>query len=109
MRNPEIKQELKDAFGRQMDRLKALTQQLLSFSKPKPPELKPIDVNTQVADSLKLVITELRHDSVEIEQVLTDLANVSGYGELSSAPLCFIGHSAGGPQAKSLAIEMASR
>jgi signal transduction histidine kinase/pSer/pThr/pTyr-binding forkhead associated (FHA) protein len=71
MRNPEIDEKLKAAFGRQMDRLKSLTQQLLSFSKPKPPELKPLDVNEQVADSLKLVTTELRHDTVEIE---TDLA-----------------------------------
>lgn len=66
MRNPEIDDKLKVAFERQMQRLKALTQQLLSFSKPTPPELVPTDVNAQVEDSLKLVQTELRHEEVRI-------------------------------------------
>jgi len=70
MRNKEIDEKLKEAFERQMGRLKSLTQQLLSFSKPKPPDLAPLDVNVQVRDSLKLVTTELRHDTVEIETEL---------------------------------------
>jgi hypothetical protein len=41
--------------------------------------------------------------------VLNDLARVSGYRELPVAPLMFVGHSAGGPQAKGLAIKMADR
>jgi hypothetical protein len=42
-------------------------------------------------------------------QVLNDLARVSGYRELPMAPLMFVGHSAGGPQAKALAIKTADR
>lgn len=72
MRNKDIDEKLKAAFERQMGRLKSLTQQLLSFSKPKPPDLVPIDVNDQVRDSLKLVTTELRHDTVEIKTELSE-------------------------------------
>lgn len=45
----------------------------------------------------------------DLQKVLDDLARVSGYGELSAAPLMFVGHSAGGPQAKALAVKMATR
>ncbi len=44
-----------------------------------------------------------------VQQVLDDLAKASGYGELSVAPIMFIGHSAGGPPAKSCAITFATR
>jgi signal transduction histidine kinase/pSer/pThr/pTyr-binding forkhead associated (FHA) protein len=78
MRNPEIDERLKGAFDRQMQRLKALTRQLLSFSKPKPPELVPVEVNAQVEDSLNLVRTELRHDSVEVDlELAEDLPRVA--------------------------------
>lgn len=45
----------------------------------------------------------------DLPKVLSDLARVSGYHELPMAPLMFVGHSAGGPQAKALAIKMADR
>src|SRR6185295_15850604 len=38
-----VPERLKEAFDRQMQRLKALASQLLSFSSPKPPELVPVD------------------------------------------------------------------
>ena len=38
--------------------------------------------------------------AVDIPKVLGDLAAASGYRELAMAPLFFVGHSAGGPQAK---------
>ena len=41
--------------------------------------------------------------AIEPQKVLDDLARVSGYRELSRAPLLFVGHSAGGPQAKAWA------
>ncbi len=41
--------------------------------------------------------------------MLDDLARASGYQELSAAPLLFVGHSAGGPQAESCAVQMAER
>jgi hypothetical protein len=43
------------------------------------------------------------------QKVLDDFARVSGYRDLSVAPLFFFGHSAGGPPAKSLAIKLADR
>jgi hypothetical protein len=46
---------------------------------------------------------------VDLPRVLADLARVSGCHELPAAPLMFVGHSAGGPQAKALAIRMADR
>jgi hypothetical protein len=45
----------------------------------------------------------------DLQKVLEELAKVSGYGELANAPLLFIGHSAGGPQAKAMAAKFASR
>jgi hypothetical protein len=47
--------------------------------------------------------------SIDIQKVLNDLAQLSGYREIAVAPLMFVGHSAGGPQAKSSAVAMASR
>lgn len=45
----------------------------------------------------------------DVQDVLDTFAEASGYRELSVAPLLFVGHSAGGPQAKTRASEMASR
>jgi hypothetical protein len=45
----------------------------------------------------------------DLQKVLDDLAKVSGYRELSAAPLMFVGHSAGGPQARACAARMAAR
>ena len=45
----------------------------------------------------------------DLQKILDDLAKVSGYRELRAAPLMFVGHSAGGPQAKALAVKMADR
>ncbi|MEI7835924.1 MAG: hypothetical protein WCK05_05885, partial [Planctomycetota bacterium] len=45
----------------------------------------------------------------DLQIVLNDLAKVSGYPELAVAPLFFIGHSAGGPQAQENAVKFAPR
>jgi hypothetical protein len=47
--------------------------------------------------------------AADTQKVLGDLAKASGYRELAVAPLMFIGHSAGGPQAKACAAKMAGR
>jgi hypothetical protein len=60
-------------------------------------------------EQLAIVFLKCGLGRVDVQKVLDDFANVSGYGELSVAPLMFIGHSAGGPQAKAKAIEMAPR
>ncbi|MEX2382125.1 MAG: hypothetical protein WD490_07065 [Opitutales bacterium] len=43
------------------------------------------------------------------QELLDRFAEKSGYGELSTAPLFFVGHSAGGPQAKEQAKRFADR
>jgi hypothetical protein len=58
---------------------------------------------------LALVFLKCGLAGPDLQKVLDDLAKVSGYRELSVAPLMFVGHSAGGPQAKGLAVKMASR
>jgi hypothetical protein len=61
------------------------------------------------AEQLAIVFLKCGLGAVDVQKVLDDLAAVSGYRELSVAPLMFAGHSAGGPQAKTLAIKMADR
>lgn len=47
--------------------------------------------------------------AADVQQVLSDLAEASGYRELAVAPLMFMGHSAGGPQARALAVALSDR
>jgi hypothetical protein len=58
---------------------------------------------------LAIVFLKCGLSQTDLQKVLGDLAKVSGYHELIVAPLMFIGHSAGGPQAKALAVKMSSR
>ncbi len=55
-------------------------------------------------ESLAIVFLQTGISSVNVQQVLDDFAAASGYQELSVAPLFFVGHSAGGPQAKAAAV-----
>ncbi len=61
------------------------------------------------AEQLAIVFLTRGLGSTEVQPVLDDLARASGCGELSTAPLFFVGHSAGGPQAKALAAQMHAR
>ena len=72
MRSYEIPPTLKEAFERQMQRLKALTQQLLSFARPVAHEKSPLDINQVLQESLKLIQTEARHARVEIVLSLSE-------------------------------------
>ncbi len=47
--------------------------------------------------------------SVPLQDVLNQFSTLSGYKELRDSPVFFIGHSAGGPQAKHYAIEWSKR
>jgi len=60
-------------------------------------------------EGLAIVFLKCGLGSADVPEVLDDLARASGYHELPAAPLLFVGHSAGGPQAKTLAIAMADR
>lgn len=58
------------------------------------------------AQQLAIAFLKCGLSATDLQQVLDDLAVRSGYRELSVAPLLFVGHSAGGPQAKAAAIRI---
>lgn len=60
-------------------------------------------------EQLAIVFVDSGLASFDLQRLLDDLANVSGYRELSVVPLFFVGHSAGGPQAKASATQFADR
>lgn len=60
-------------------------------------------------EQLAIVFVKSGLASFDVQRMLDDLANASGYRELSVVPLFFVGHSAGGPQAKTLAATLADR
>jgi hypothetical protein len=60
-------------------------------------------------EQLAIVFLKCGLGTTAPQKVLDDLAQESGYRELPVAPLMFVGHSAGGPQAKACSIKMADR
>jgi hypothetical protein len=60
-------------------------------------------------EQLAIIFLKCGLGSIDVQKVLDDLAQISGYRELAVAPLLFVGHSAGGPQAKECAIRFAPR
>ena len=58
---------------------------------------------------LAIVFLKCGLGRADLQKVLDDLAKISGYCELPVAPLMFVGHSVGGPQAKACAVKMAAR
>ncbi len=60
-------------------------------------------------EGLAILFFKCGLSEIDMPKVLNDLARVSGYHELPVVPLMFVGHSAGGPQAKALTIKMANR
>ena len=69
----------------------------------------PVIREACAAEGLAIVFLKCGLGAVDVQKVLDDLAAASGYRELSAAPLMFVGHSAGGPPAKELAVKMAAR
>lgn len=61
------------------------------------------------AEGLAVVFVKAGLAAVDVQGALDALAKKSGYRELSVAPLFFLGHSAGGPQAKAAAVKYAAR
>ncbi len=70
------------------------------------------DAHIRVAcaeEQLAIVFVNRGLSSIVVVDVLDALAAQSGYQELSVTPLLFVGHSAGGPQARRCAREMHDR
>lgn len=60
-------------------------------------------------ERLAIVFMTCGIGAAHLQEVLDDLARRSGYQELREAPLMFVGHSAGGPQALHAAATMPER
>lgn len=58
---------------------------------------------------LAIVFLTCGLSAVDVPGVLEQLAHASGYSELTTAPILFVGHSAGGPQARLCAREHVDR
>ena len=71
MKDRTLDPELKEAFSRNMERLDALTKQLLSFSRQKETKLEPLNINSALDQAFHLVTTQARHASVEIKRDFT--------------------------------------
>ena len=69
----------------------------------------PVIRKACAAEGLAVLFFKCGLNDVDLPQALDELAKLSGYHELTSVPLFFVGHSAGGPQARALAIKMADR
>lgn len=59
--------------------------------------------------SLAIIFMKTGLGATDLQKVLDDFAKLSGYAELSTAPLLFVGHSAGGPQAHDVANKFSNR
>lgn len=69
----------------------------------------PVIREACAAEGLAIVFTKCGLRAIDVPALLQRFAEVSGYAELPQAPLFFVGHSAGGPQAKKRAIRFADR
>ena len=58
---------------------------------------------------LAMVFTTVGLNGQDIPKTLDDLSAISGFQEISTAPLFFVGHSAGGPQALDQAKKFSGR
>ena len=61
------------------------------------------------SQQIAIVLLKCGLMGTDLQAMLDQFAKVSGYRELSVAPLMFVGHSAGGPQAQQLAVKYAPR
>jgi len=66
----EVDSAAEDVLRRQTERLIALVQRLLAFSRASEIDLKPTDINEIVENTLSLVTTELAHRRVHLDRSL---------------------------------------
>jgi len=71
---------------------------------------KDAKIRTTCADQqLAILFAKVGLGGLDLPDVLEQFAKMSGYAELTTAPLMFVGHSAGGPQAHDAAVKFADR
>lgn len=71
LRDQDTDPELTDSLNRQMDRLTALLERLMSFSKSET-HLEPVQVNELLQKTVSLIQSEIYHRSVELVMELGD-------------------------------------
>ena len=71
LRDQEVDQELTDSLNRQMDRLTALLERLMSFSKGEA-HLEPVQVNELLQKTVSLIRSEIHHRNVELTMELDE-------------------------------------
>ncbi len=77
----KLDDQAQDAMQRQIQRMTALVEQLMSFSRPEDLSMEPTDINEVVESTLSLLRTELAHESIEL---VLDLAE--GLPRVDAAP-----------------------
>jgi signal transduction histidine kinase len=68
----DIEPDLRETVERQTQRLRALTHQLLSFSRPQDVQKEAVDIEAALEATLDLVRTEARRSKVRIERRLSE-------------------------------------
>jgi len=61
----KLDEQAQEAMQRQIQRMTALVERLMSFSRPEDLSMEPTDINEVVESTLSLVRTELAHEGVE--------------------------------------------
>ncbi len=72
LENGRIDDQAEEAMRRQLQRLTALAERLMSFSRPEELYTEPADVNEVVESTLSLIRTELAHEGVQMDMDLAD-------------------------------------
>jgi len=62
----KLDEQAQEAMQRQIQRMTALVERLMSFSRPEDLSMEPTDINEVVESTLSLIRTELAHEGVEV-------------------------------------------
>jgi signal transduction histidine kinase len=57
--DPEFLQKLHEVYTAEVNRIQAIVKDLLEFSKPRPPELKPVDIGPLIVSTVNLLSSDL--------------------------------------------------
>jgi len=63
--DPDFLQKLHEVYTTEINRIQNIVKDLLEFSKPRPPELKPVDIGPLIASTVNLLSGDLLHRRVQ--------------------------------------------